>query len=47
MKAIVLPWAHADRTDSEEFAYPNVEVVDVSIDGVPNIPNTVYTQGIG
>ena len=43
MKAIVLFWNPADRTDSEEFAYPNVDEVDISVDGVPS---TVYTQGI-
>ena len=43
MKAIVLLWTRAGRTDSEEFTYPNIDEVDVSIDGVPN---AVYTQGI-
>lgn len=43
MKAIVLLFTNKVRTDSEEFLYPNIESVRVTIEGVPN---SVYSQGI-
>ena len=44
MKAIVLLFTKKGRTDSEEFIYPNITDVKVTIEGVPNMVNS---QGIG
>lgn len=43
MKAIVLLFTNKTKTDSEEFVYPNIESVKLTIEGVPNM---VYSQGI-
>ena len=44
MRAIVMLFRHADTVDSEEYIYPNITKVDVTIDGRPN---AVYSNGIG
>ncbi len=44
MRAIVMLFKHADTVDSEEYIYPNITKVDVTIDGRPN---AVYSNGIG
>ncbi len=44
MRAIVILFKHADTENSEEYVYPNITKVDVTIDGRPN---TVYSNGIG
>ena len=41
MRAIVLLFTKS--TDSEEYVYPNIDEVKVTIEGVPNV---VYSQGI-
>jgi hypothetical protein len=43
MKAIVVLFTNKTKTDSEEYIYPNIEKVSVTIEGVPN---AVYSQGI-
>jgi hypothetical protein len=43
MKAIVMLFTNKTKTDSEEYIYPNIEKVRVTIEGVPN---AVYSQGI-
>ena len=43
MRAIVILFGHADMEDSEEYVYPNITKVDVTIDGRPN---AVYSNGI-
>jgi hypothetical protein len=43
MKAIVILFTNKTKTDSEEYIYPNIEKVRVTIEGVPN---AVYCQGI-
>ena len=43
MKAIVLLFTSTTRKDSEEFLYPNITEVKLTIEGVPN---QVYSQGI-
>jgi hypothetical protein len=42
-KAIVMLFTNKTKTDSEEYIYPNIEKVRVTIEGVPN---AVYSQGI-
>ncbi len=44
MRAIVMLFKHADTVDSEEYIYPNITKVDVTINGRPN---AVYSNGIG
>ena len=44
MRAIVMLFKHADTENSEEYVYPNITKVDVTIDGRPN---AVYSNGIG
>ena len=43
MRAVVLLFTKTIRPDSEEFVYPNVTEVKLTIEGVPN---KVYSQGI-
>ena len=43
MKGVVLLFTNKTVTDSEEFVYPNIDSVKVTIEGVPN---EVYSQGI-
>ena len=43
MKSVVLLFTNKVRTDSEEYVYPNIDSVKVTIEGVPN---SVYSQGI-
>ena len=43
MKAVVMLFTKTSRTDSEEFLYPNITEVKITIEGVPN---QVYSQGI-
>ena len=43
MRAIVLLFKHADTVDSEEYIYPNITKVDVTID---RKPNAVYSNGL-
>ena len=43
MKAIVMLFTNKTKTDSEEYIYPNIEKVRVTIQGVPN---AVCSQGI-
>ncbi len=43
MRAIVMLFKHADTEKSEEYVYPNITKVDVTIDGKPN---AVYSNGI-
>ena len=43
VKAIVLLFRNKTVTDSEQFVYPNIESVKVTIEGIPNF---VYSQGI-
>ena len=43
MKAVVMLFTNKTKTDSEEYIYPNIEKVRVTIEGVPN---AVYSQGI-
>ena len=44
MRAIVILFKHADMENSEEYVYPNITKVDITIDGRPN---AVYSNGIG
>ena len=44
MRAIIMLFKHTDTVDSEEYIYPNITKVDVTIDGRPN---AVYSNGIG
>ncbi|CAB3997486.1 Hypothetical predicted protein, partial [Paramuricea clavata] len=41
MKAIVMLFTNKTKTDSEEYVYPNIEKVKVTVEGVPN---AVYSQ---
>jgi hypothetical protein len=45
MKSIVMLFTNKTKTkrDSEEYVYPNIENVRVTVEGVPN---AVYSQGI-
>ena len=43
MRAIVILFKHADMEGSEEYIYPNITKVDVTIEGRPN---AVYSNGI-
>jgi hypothetical protein len=43
MSAIVLLFTNRVRTDSEEYIYPNIDKVNVTIEGVPN---AVFSQGL-
>ena len=43
MKAIVMLFMNKTKTDNEEYVYPNIEKVRVTVEGVPN---AVYSQGI-
>ncbi len=43
MRAIIILFKHADTEDSEEYIYPNITKVDVTINGKPN---EVYSNGI-
>ena len=43
MKAVVLLFTKTSRSDSEEFIYPNITKVKVTIEGAPT---EVYSQGI-
>jgi hypothetical protein len=43
MKAIVMLFTNKTKADSEEYIYPNIEKVRVTIEGVPN---AVYSQRI-
>ena len=43
MRAIVILFKRTDTEDSEEYIYPNITKVDVTIDGRPN---AVYRNGI-
>ena len=43
MNAIVILFTNTTRKDSEEFIYPNITSVDVSIN---TVPNQIYSNGI-
>ncbi len=43
MRAIVILFKHADTEDSEEYVYPNITKVNVTIDGKPH---AIYSDGI-
>ena len=43
MNAVVLLFRNKTITNSEEYVYPNIESIKVTIEG---IPNSVYSQGI-
>lgn len=43
MKAIIMLFTTSAKTDSEDFIFPNIEKVKITVDGVPNV---VYSQGI-
>jgi hypothetical protein len=43
MSAIVLLFTNRVRTDSEEYVYPNIDKVNMTIEGVPN---AVFSQGL-
>ncbi|CAB4001519.1 Hypothetical predicted protein [Paramuricea clavata] len=43
MSAIVLLFTNRVRTDSEEYIYPNIDKVNLTIEGVPN---AVFFQGL-
>ncbi|CAB3995044.1 Hypothetical predicted protein [Paramuricea clavata] len=43
MSAIVLLFTNRVRTDSEEYTYPNIDKVNLTIEGVPN---AVFSQGL-
>ena len=43
MKALVLYFRNKTVTDSEQFVYPNIESVKVTVE---RIPNYIYSQGI-
>lgn len=44
MKYIVMLFKKKTLTDSEEYVFPSIKKVDVTIEG---IPNSVYSQGLG
>ena len=43
LKAVVMLFRNKTVTDSEEFVFPNIETVKVTIEGTPN---QIYGQGI-
>ena len=43
MLAVVLLFTNKVRTNSEEYIYPNIDKVNVTIEGVPN---AIYSQGL-
>ncbi|CAB4009483.1 Hypothetical predicted protein [Paramuricea clavata] len=43
MAAIVLLFTKKTRADSEEYLYPNIEEVKITIEGVPN---SIFSQGL-
>ncbi len=43
MRAIVMLFRYKDTVDSEEYVFPNIKRVNVTIDGRPN---AVYSNGI-
>ena len=43
MRAIVMLFKHADTVDSEEYIFPKIKKVEISIDGDPN---AVYSKGM-
>ncbi len=43
MRAIVMLFKYADTVDSEEYIFPNIKKVEISIDGNPNM---VYSKGM-
>ncbi|CAB4008212.1 Hypothetical predicted protein [Paramuricea clavata] len=43
MKAVVMLFTEKTSTDSEEYIFPNIEKVKVTIEGVPNV---IYSQGM-
>ena len=43
MKAVVMLFRNKTITNSEEFVYPNITEVKISVEG---IPNSVYSQGM-
>ena len=43
MKAIVLLFTKSTITDSEEYVYPNIDSLKITIEGVPNV---IYSEGI-
>ena len=43
MKAVVLLFRNKTVTDSEQFVYPNITDVKISVEGVPN---SIYSQGM-
>jgi hypothetical protein len=43
IKAIVMLFTNKTKTSSEEYVYPNIDKVKITIKGVPN---SVYSQGI-
>ena len=43
IKAIVMLLTNKTKTDSEEYVYPNIEKVRLTVEG---LPNAVYSQGI-
>ncbi len=44
MRAIVMLFKHADTVDSEEYIFPKIKKVEISIGGDPN---AVYSKGMG
>ncbi|CAB3998285.1 Hypothetical predicted protein [Paramuricea clavata] len=43
MKAVVMLFTEKTSTDCEEYIFPNIEKVKVTIEGVPNV---IYSQGM-
>ena len=43
MKAVVLLFTKKDAEDSEDFPFPNLTQVDVTVEGNPN---DIYSRGI-
>ena len=43
MRAVVMLFKHADTVDSEEYIFPKIKKVEISIDGDPN---AVYSKGM-
>ncbi|CAB4026871.1 Hypothetical predicted protein [Paramuricea clavata] len=43
IKAVVMLFTEKTSTDSEEYIFPNIEKVKVTIEGVPNV---IYSQGM-
>ena len=43
MRAILMLFKHAGTVDSEEYIFPNIKKVEISIDGEPN---AVYSKGM-